>query len=170
MSMPAKECVMFPIRIRREIPGNSGKNGTTEFHHDRVPSTPRTSSSHRIHPRGSAIAVAQRKSYSTSARRPSPNRVTRSRACVDRGAQRLAERRNKLGVNKMKKNKYPRLRSVTRRGRSGQVWVYFRYDMRSEGKPDVQLGKDYGAALNKWERLHNRQPLVNGTVQEAIDR
>lgn len=70
----------------------------------------------------------------------------------------------------MKKNKYPRLRSVTRRGRSGQVWVYFRYDMRSEGKPDIQLGKDYGAALNKWERLHNRQPLVNGTVQEAIDR
>lgn len=42
--------------------------------------------------------------------------------------------------------------------------------MRSEGQPDVQLGKDYGAALSKWERLHNNQPLVSGTVQEAIDQ
>jgi hypothetical protein len=70
----------------------------------------------------------------------------------------------------MKKSKYPRLRSVTRRGRGGQVWVYFRYDMRAEGKPDVQLGKDYDAALKKWERLHHNQPLVIGTVQEAVDQ
>ena len=70
----------------------------------------------------------------------------------------------------MKKSKYPRFRSVTRRGKSGQVWTYFRFDMRSQGRPDVQLGKDYGEAIKKWGKLYNHEPLVFGTVQEAIDR
>lgn len=70
----------------------------------------------------------------------------------------------------MKKSRFPLLRSITRRGRSGQVWVYYRYDMRGEGKPDVQLGKDYGEALKKWEILNNNQQLLVGTIQEAVDQ
>ena len=70
----------------------------------------------------------------------------------------------------MKKSKYPRFRSVTRRGKGGQVWTYFRFDMRGEGRPDIQLGKNYCEAIKKWEKLYNHEPLVFGTVQEAIDR
>ena len=70
----------------------------------------------------------------------------------------------------MKKSKYPRFRSVTRKGRGGQVWVYYRYDMRPEGKPDIQLGTDYAAAIEQWHKLHNRLPLTVGRLQEAVDR
>lgn len=70
----------------------------------------------------------------------------------------------------MKKSKYPRLRSITRRGKNGQVWVYYRFDMRAEGRPDIQLGKKYDAALLLWEKLYNHLPVTVGTVQEAIDR
>ncbi|MCJ0764153.1 integrase [Variovorax terrae] len=42
--------------------------------------------------------------------------------------------------------------------------------MRGTGKPDVSLGRDRAAALAKWDKLHNKQPLTVGTVQEAIDR
>jgi hypothetical protein len=70
----------------------------------------------------------------------------------------------------MKASKYPRFRSITRKGRAGQVWVYYRYDMRPEGKPDIQLGTDYAAAIAQWERLHKHLPLTIGRVQEAIDR
>jgi len=70
----------------------------------------------------------------------------------------------------VKKSKYPRFRSVTRKGRGGQVWVYYRYDMRPEGKPDIQLGTDYAAAIQQWEKLHNHLPLTLGRLQEAFDR
>lgn len=70
----------------------------------------------------------------------------------------------------MKKSKHPRFRSVTRKGRGGQVWTYFRFDMRSEGQPDIQLGKDYSEAIRRWEKLYNNEPLAVGTVQQAIDR
>lgn len=70
----------------------------------------------------------------------------------------------------MKASKYPRFRSVTRKGANGQVWVYYRYDMRGTGKSDVNLGSDHGAALEMWHKLHNHQPLTVGRVQEAIDR
>lgn len=70
----------------------------------------------------------------------------------------------------MKASKYPRFRSVTRKGKGGQVWVYYRYDMRGTGKPDVQLGTDYAAAIAQWDKLHNHLPLTLGRVQEAIDR
>jgi len=70
----------------------------------------------------------------------------------------------------MKASKYPRFRSVTRKGRSGQVWVYYRYDMRGTGKPDVNLGTDYAEAIRQWEKLHHHIPLTVGRVQEAIDR
>lgn len=70
----------------------------------------------------------------------------------------------------MKKSKYPRLRTKLYRGASGQAWVYYVYDMRGTGKPDVRLGRDWPAALDQWEKLHNLQPLTVGLIQEAIDR
>lgn len=70
----------------------------------------------------------------------------------------------------MKKSKYPRLRSHTRNGKGGQVWVSYWYDMRGTGKPDVPLGSDYSNAILQWEKLANHIPLTKGRVQEAIDR
>ena len=70
----------------------------------------------------------------------------------------------------MKASKYPKFRSITRKGRGGQVWVYYRYDMRGTGKSDINLGTDYAAAIQQWEKLHNHLPLTVGRVQEAADR
>lgn len=70
----------------------------------------------------------------------------------------------------MKKTKYPRLRSKTYKGAGGQVWVYYTYDMRGTGKPDVRLGTDYTQAIEQWKKLHLDQPLTVGRVQEAVDR
>lgn len=70
----------------------------------------------------------------------------------------------------MKRSKYPRLRTKVYKGASGQRWVYYVYDMRGTGKPDVRLGRDWATAIEQWDKLHNKQPLTIGTVQEAIDR
>jgi hypothetical protein len=70
----------------------------------------------------------------------------------------------------VKKSKYPRLRSKTYKGAGGQVWVYYTYDMRGTGKPDVRLGTDYALAIEQWKKLHLDQPLTVGRIQEAIDR
>lgn len=70
----------------------------------------------------------------------------------------------------MKKSKYPRLRSHTRKGAGGQVWVSYWYDMRGTGKPDVALGTDYALAIQQWDKLTNHIPLTRGRLQEAIDR
>ena len=42
--------------------------------------------------------------------------------------------------------------------------------MRPEGKPDIQLGTDYTAAIEQWHKLYNHLPLTLGRVQEAVDR
>jgi hypothetical protein len=70
----------------------------------------------------------------------------------------------------VKKSKYPRLRTKIHRGQNGQVWTYYRYDMRGTGKPDVQLGTDYTAALAQWHKLHHHIPLTVGRIQQAIDK
>lgn len=70
----------------------------------------------------------------------------------------------------MKKSKYPRLRTHTRKGKGGQVWTSWWYDMRGTGKPDVSLGTDYAIALEKWRELHLEKPKTVGRIQEAIDR
>ncbi len=70
----------------------------------------------------------------------------------------------------MKTSKYPRFRSLTKRGRNGQIWVYYSYDMRGTGKSDAQLGSDYAVALQKWEKLHNHIPMTIGKLQQAIDK
>jgi hypothetical protein len=63
---------------------------------------------------------------------------------------------------------YPRLRTHIRRGKAGRVYVYYAYDMRPDGKPDVQLGKDREIAIAKWEELHLHRPRVRGLIREAI--
>ncbi len=69
-----------------------------------------------------------------------------------------------------KVTKYPRLKTMIRRGRAGQVWVYYAYDMRPDGKPDINLGKDHARALEQWEQLHNRMPATVGRLEEAFAR
>lgn len=70
----------------------------------------------------------------------------------------------------MKKSKYPRLRVHVRRGKSGQVWRWWTYDMRPDGGTEISLGNDYAAALEKWHKLHNHLPMIKGTIQEAIEK
>lgn len=66
--------------------------------------------------------------------------------------------------------KYPRLRTKIYRGAGGQAYVYYVYDMRPDGKPDVRLGKDYDKAVEQWEQLHNKLPLTAGRLEEAFAR
>lgn len=70
----------------------------------------------------------------------------------------------------MKRSKYPRFRTHTRKGKGGQVWVWYAYDMRPDGGTEISLGSDYAAALEKWHKLHNQIPMTKGLVQEAINR
>lgn len=67
-----------------------------------------------------------------------------------------------------KVTKHPRLRTLVRKGANGQRWVYYYYDMRPDGLPDVALGKDHAVALVKWDELHNKKPRVKGTLEEAF--
>jgi hypothetical protein len=69
-----------------------------------------------------------------------------------------------------KLTKYPRLRSHVRKGRSGQVYVYWFFDMRPDGKPDIPLGKDWPDALAKWDELYNKKPRIKGTMEEAFTK
>jgi len=64
---------------------------------------------------------------------------------------------------------HPRLRSHSRRRKSGRVVVYYFYDMRPEGKPDVPLGTDFDEALKRWHEIHERAPRIAGTLEEAFD-
>lgn len=66
--------------------------------------------------------------------------------------------------------KYPRLRTKVYRGKGGQAYVYYVYDMRPDGKPDVRLGKDYARAIEQWEQLHNKTPQTIGRIEEAFAR
>lgn len=68
-----------------------------------------------------------------------------------------------------RKSKYPRLRLHIRRGKAGQIWANYYFDMRQEGQPDIPLGSDYEAALKKWDELYNQKPRIIGTCQEAFD-
>jgi hypothetical protein len=67
-----------------------------------------------------------------------------------------------------KTDRVPALRTHVRKGKGGRVYVYYAYDMRPDGKPDVQLGKDRELALAKWEELHLKKPRVRGLIREAI--
>jgi len=67
-----------------------------------------------------------------------------------------------------KLSKHPRLRTKVYRGAGGKVYVYYVYDMRPEGKPDIRLGSDWNAAVQRWEDLHLKRPTNIGRIQEAI--
>ena len=69
-----------------------------------------------------------------------------------------------------KVSKHPRLRAKVYKGKAGQRYVYYVYDMRPEGKPDIRLGKDWDEAVRQWDELHNRRPRTLGRLQEAFDR
>jgi hypothetical protein len=68
-----------------------------------------------------------------------------------------------------KVSKYPRLRAKMYRGKSGQFWTYYVYDMRGTGESDIRLGKDYSKAVSLWRKLSNGEPLTDGTLQEAFN-
>lgn len=63
---------------------------------------------------------------------------------------------------------YPRLRSHTRRRKSGKVVTYYFYDRRPDGLPDVTLGAVWDKAVEKWRELHERAPRIAGTLEEAF--
>lgn len=67
-----------------------------------------------------------------------------------------------------KQSKYPKLRVLIRRGKSGQVWTSYRYDMRGTGKPDIPLGTDHAEALRRWAELRFDAPQIVGTLEEAF--
>jgi hypothetical protein len=67
-----------------------------------------------------------------------------------------------------KKTKHPRLRALKRTNKAGKVTVYYAYDMRPEGKPDIQLGKDWDVAIVRWDELYNKRPRIKGTIEEAF--
>lgn len=67
-----------------------------------------------------------------------------------------------------KVSKHPKLRVSVKRGKAGQVWTSYWYDMRGTGKPDVPLGTDHAAALRKWAELHLDAPRMAGTLEEAF--
>lgn len=67
-----------------------------------------------------------------------------------------------------KTSKHPKLRVSVKRGKAGQVWTSYWYDMRGTGKPDVPLGTDHAAALRKWAELHLDAPRLAGTLEEAF--
>ena len=66
-------------------------------------------------------------------------------------------------------NQHPRLRSHARRRKSGKVVVYYFYDRRPEGLPDLPLGTDYDEAIKRWDEVHNRAPRIAGTILEAFE-
>jgi hypothetical protein len=62
---------------------------------------------------------------------------------------------------------HPRLRSHTRRRKSGKVVTYYLYDRRPDGLPDIALGRDYESALAKWHEIHERAPRIAGTLKSV---
>jgi integrase len=67
-----------------------------------------------------------------------------------------------------KKSKHPKLRVSVKRGKAGQVWRSWWYDMRGTGKPDIPLGTDHAAALVKWAEIAVDGPRIAGTLEEAF--
>lgn len=65
---------------------------------------------------------------------------------------------------------YPRLRSHSRKRKSGKVVVYYVYDRRPEGESDISLGTDFDEALAKWREIHEEKPRTIGTIEEGPER
>lgn len=67
-----------------------------------------------------------------------------------------------------KTSAYPRLRVYIKRGKKGQVWTSYAYDMRGTGQPDIPLGNNYAAALLRWQEITEQAPREAGTIEEAL--
>lgn len=67
-----------------------------------------------------------------------------------------------------KVTKFPKLRVSIKRGKAGQVWQSWWFDMRGTGQPDIPLGTDYEAALVKWAEIATHAPRIKGTLEEAF--
>ncbi len=67
-----------------------------------------------------------------------------------------------------KTSNHPKLRVSIKRGKAGQVWTSYWFDMRGTGKPDVPLGTDREAALRRWAELYLDAPRIAGTLEEAF--
>ena len=67
-----------------------------------------------------------------------------------------------------KVSKHPKLRVSVKRGKAGQVWTSYWYDMRGTGKPDVSLGTDHTEALRRWAEIALDAPRIAGTLEEAF--
>lgn len=63
---------------------------------------------------------------------------------------------------------FPRLRVSVKRGKKGQVWTSWWFDMRGTGQPDIPLGTDHAAALVKWAEIAAGGPRTKGTLEEAF--
>ncbi len=50
---------------------------------------------------------------------------------------------------------FPRLRTHVRKGRNGEVWTSYYYDMRGTGNKDIPLGTCKETALKAWERIRS---------------
>ncbi len=67
-----------------------------------------------------------------------------------------------------KKTSHPKLRVSVKRGKAGQVWTSWWYDMRGTGQPDMPLGTDHAEALRRWAEIHLEAPRQAGTLEEAF--
>lgn len=67
-----------------------------------------------------------------------------------------------------RKTKHPGLRTHVRKGRDGQVWVYYYLDRRKEQLPDLPLGKDRDEALKLYDEYVNKRPRIIGAIEQAF--
>jgi len=67
-------------------------------------------------------------------------------------------------------NQRPRFRVRTRRGAAGQVYTYYFWDGRTQGRGEVPLGSDFTAALERYEELEGLRSARKDKIAEAFDR
>lgn len=67
-----------------------------------------------------------------------------------------------------KPSKYPKLRVSVKRGKAGQVWQSYWYDMRGTGQRDIALGNNREQALKRWAEIALDAPRIAGTLEEAF--
>lgn len=67
-----------------------------------------------------------------------------------------------------KTSEFPRLRTHVKRGKKGQVWVSYWYDMRGTGQADIALGSDRAAAILRWHDLQGAGGLPTETIGGAL--
>lgn len=66
---------------------------------------------------------------------------------------------------------YPRLRTRTRRRKSGKVVVYYFYDASTEGNGEIPLGTDFDKAIAQWKEITEHgthSARISGTLEEAF--